>query len=359
MDVLCSHRIPQSPESHRVGHRCKCSGHTCTSKTLSDVCIAGPRKGSVAYAGNSHAPGACAANRGATCWAAAAASPRTAGRRSARRPGLAGACLCPQPRPAQRGERQPKSCSFRLSPLQAPLAKLQMLSLLIRIAAYRASGNVSDLSVSAIACAECACGAMQMEVDFEAVTNSGQPAGGPLNAAMAPLFAQMMQAMSGQAPPPHQPTQACHTADAAIMPCLQMPHQDALTSGFRGSCDTVRQEHTSFVLVAVVGAKGCRLGQGMSVTENSDIDLNPSKIRRLMLKPCLYRQTCICQLLQQAQGHFLGQGLIGSTAKGPSAVARYRATKEGSLMQSVSPCQHQRPQQSSLSLATKIQEAPR
>ncbi len=162
---------------------------------------------------------------------------------------------------------------------------------------------------------------MQMEVDFEAVTNSGQPAGGPLNAAMAPLFAQMMQAMSGQAPPPHQPTQACHTADAAIMPCLQMPHQDALTLGFRGSCDTIRQEHTSFVLVAVVGAKGCRLGQGRSVTENSEIDLNPSKIRRLMLKPCLYRQTCICQLLQQAQGHFLGQGLIGSTAKGPSAVA--------------------------------------
>ena len=52
---------------------------------------------------------------------------------------------------------------------------------------------------------------MQMEVDFEAVTNSGQPAGGPLNAALAPLFAQMMQAMTGQAAPPHQPTQAYHT----------------------------------------------------------------------------------------------------------------------------------------------------
>ena len=50
-----------------------------------------------------------------------------------------------------------------------------------------------------------------MEVDFEAMTNSGQPAGGPLNAALAPLFTQMMQAMTGQAPPPRQPTQACHT----------------------------------------------------------------------------------------------------------------------------------------------------
>ena len=68
-------------------------------------------------------------------------------------------------------------------------------------------------STPPLQCAEHACGAVQMEVDFEAVTDSGQPVGNPVNEALAPLFAQMMQAVAGQTADSRlqQPTQVCHT----------------------------------------------------------------------------------------------------------------------------------------------------
>ena len=64
------------------------------------------------------------------------------------------------------------------------------------------------------------------------------------------------------------------------------------------------------------------LGQGMSKIEDElKKGLKCQQSERINAQTCLYWQICICQLLHEAQGPFLGQGLIGSTAQGPSAVA--------------------------------------